>query len=234
MTIYSYGLMVALGFVLALFLIMSEARRQMINANLVFNLCYGIFICGVLGARAFYVLHHFGYYSKNPWEIFMFQHGGMSWFGGLFAGSFFGIAYLKSKRLSIPLFLDLLAPFVALAQAVGRIGCFLNGCCYGKPSPFGIYFPTHDKVLIPTQLYSAFALVLIFFALRFIQLRPHVKGQVFLSYLALYSTKRFLIEFLRDDTPPLFAGLTLFQFLSIAVFIFSVSMLFYIIGRRKK
>jgi len=226
--------MVALGFVLALFLIMSEARRQMINANLVFNLCYGIFICGVLGARAFYVLHHFGYYSKNPWEIFMFQHGGMSWFGGLFAGSFFGIAYLKSKRLSIPLFLDLLAPFVALAQAVGRIGCFLNGCCYGKPSPFGIYFPTHDKVLIPTQLYSAFALVLIFFALRFIQLRPHVKGQVFLSYLALYSTKRFLIEFLRDDTPPLFAGLTLFQFLSIAVFIFSVSMLFYIIGRRKK
>jgi phosphatidylglycerol:prolipoprotein diacylglycerol transferase len=110
-------------------------------------------------------------------------------------------------------------PFLALAQSLGRLGCFFNGCCFGKESVYGIYFPVHGLVLIPTQLYSSFILLLIFIILRFLQSRPHRLGQVFYAYLFLYSVKRFFIEFFRGDNRLIIFNLTLFQLISIAIFI---------------
>lgn len=224
-TIYSYGLMLALAFTIGSALAGLEARKQNFNPEIIFNLAFLAFFSGIIGARIFYVVNNLSYYLKNPPEIFMLQNGGLSWFGGLILGVSSALFYLKKKKLPIYKTLDLIIPFLALGQALGRIGCLLNGCCFGKISQYGIYFPVHKLVLIPTQLYSALVLLAIFIILRFLQDRPHKDGQIFFAYLLFYSTKRFFIEFLRADSPEFFLGLTLFQILSILIFIIALSKL---------
>ncbi|MDD3087396.1 MAG: prolipoprotein diacylglyceryl transferase [Candidatus Omnitrophica bacterium] len=222
LVIYSYGVMLVLAFLISVSLACSEAKRQGIDPDLIFNLNFIVFIFGIAGARIFFVVENLGYYLKDPLEIIMLSRGGMSWFGGLFLGLISGLIYLKMKRQVIYRILDLVVPFLALAQSLGRVGCFLNGCCFGKESVYGVYFPVHGLVLIPTQLYSSFMLLLIFIVLRFLQLRPHRLGQVFYTYLFLYSIKRFFIEFFRADNKLIIFNLTLFQLISIAIFIIAV------------
>ncbi|MDO8662069.1 MAG: prolipoprotein diacylglyceryl transferase [Candidatus Omnitrophota bacterium] len=224
--------MLVIAFVVSTLLASAEAKRKGLDPDIIFNLCFTVFISGIIGARIFYVLSDFGYYLHNPLEIIMLQKGGLAWFGGLILGVFSGIYYLKSKKLAVYRITDLLVPFVALAQSIGRLGCFLNGCCYGRESAFGIYFPTHDAVLIPTQLYSSLFLVFIFIILRFLQEKPHQDGSIFFAYLILYSTKRFFIEFWRADSPSFAFGLTLFQLISIAIFLIAVVNLFLIKNKK--
>ncbi len=225
-TVYSYGTMLVLAFFVCAYLSGLQAKKEGVDPEAIFNLCFFVFIFGIIGARIFYVLYDFSFYLRHPLEIIMLQHGGMAWFGGLIFGSAAAIVFIKRNKLGLLKMLDLLVPFVALAQAIGRLGCLLNGCCYGRPSEFGIYFKVHDQVLIPTQLYSSLLLLLIFFILRFIQNRKHALGEVLCAYLFLYSIKRFFIEFFRNDSPRIFDGLTLFQVLSVLTF--SVSFLLFI------
>ena len=220
-TIYSYGLMLVLAFFVATFLAKAQARKEKLDPEMIFNLLFYIFISGIIGCRVFYVLNNFSFYLHNPLEIIMLQHGGMAWFGGLIFGSFAAFSFIKKNKLDFLKIADLLVPFVALGQSIGRIGCLLNGCCFGRQSSWGIYFPVFDKVLIPTQLYSSLLLLLIFCFLRWMQDNKHLPGQVLYSYLFLYSLKRLLIEFLRNDIPRIMFGLTFFQLLSIAVLVFS-------------
>lgn len=226
-TIYSYGLMLAAAFIISTTLASSRAKKENIDSDIVFNLCFFSFIFGVVGARVFYVIEHISEYIRNPIELIMVQHGGLSWFGGLILGSLSGVIFLKNKKIKIYRVLDLLAPFICLAQAIGRIGCLLNGCCFGKESAqHGIYFPVREAILIPTQILSSLSLLFIFIILRFLQDRPHRAGQIFFIYLALYSLKRFFMEFVRADNQIILSGLTLFQLISIALFAFSVYKLF--------
>jgi len=207
-TIYSYGLMLVLAFLAASHLAGAQAKKESIDKEIILNLAFVAFISGIIGARVLYVLQNIGHYLANPLEIIMLQYGGLSWFGGLISGSLCAAGYLKKKKLSVYKAMDLVAPFAALAQSIGRLGCFLNGCCYGKDA-------------IPAQLYSSLILVLIFIILRILQERPHKEGRIFFTYLLLYSLKRFFIEFFRGDAQIIFAGLTLFQLMSIAIFIFA-------------
>lgn len=232
-TIYSYGLMLVAAFIVGSGLARIQARKKNINPDVIFNLLFIAFILGVIGARIFYVIENIGYYIKNPLEIIMLQHGGLSWFGGLLLGVISGIAYLKYKRLPVYKMLDLIVPFVALAQAIGRIGCLLNGCCFGKVSQYGIYFPVHKLVLIPTQLYESCILTLMFFFLRLLQERGHKDGVIFFTYLLLYSAQRFFIEFWRADNEIIFQGFTLFQIISIGVFCASLTSFFIIVKSKK-
>jgi phosphatidylglycerol:prolipoprotein diacylglycerol transferase len=214
--------MLALAFTVSSVLAALEARRQNIAPDIIFNLSFLVLVSGIIGARLFYVIENAGYYLKEPLEMVMLQRGGLSWFGGLIAGVISGVAYLKKKHLAVYKILDLLAPFVALGQAIGRIGCLLNGCCFGKAAyKFGFYFKAREAFLIPTQIYSSLLLLLIFIILRFLQDKPHKRGEIFLAYLFLYSLKRFFIEFWRADNPVIFFGLTLFQLISIVIFVFS-------------
>ncbi|MDD5596279.1 MAG: prolipoprotein diacylglyceryl transferase [Candidatus Omnitrophica bacterium] len=204
-TIYSYGLMLAIAFVIGSGLAGIEAKKRNINREVILNLCFLALVSGIIGARLFYVLENYQFYFKYPGEIFILQHGGLSWFGGLILGFLASLLYMKKKKLSVYQILDLLAPFIALGQAFGRVGCLLNGCCFGKTG-------------VPVQIYSSAILLGIFLILRVLQDRPHKEGEIFFFYLLLYSLKRFFIEFWRIDNPVVFWNLTLFQLLSIGLF----------------
>lgn len=186
-----------------------EAKRHNLNPDIVFNLSFITFLCGIIGSRLLYIIENISYYLKRPLEIIMLQRGGLSWFGGLILAIACATLYLRRKKLSVYKIFDLIAPFLALAQAIGRLGCLLNGCCFGR-------------TIIPLQIYSSLMLILIFIILRWLQDRPYKKGEIFFTYLLLYSVKRFFIEFWRLDNPIIFLGLTLFQIISIIVFCLSV------------
>jgi len=221
LNIYAYGVMLVGAFLVSSVLLIIQAKKNNFNPNTIFDLAFVVFISGIIGSRLFYITENIAYYIREPVEIFMLQHGGLSWFGGLVSGIFVGIVYLRNKDLPVYRVLDLIVPFLALAQAIGRVGCLLNGCCFGKVSESGIYFPVQQATLIPTQIYSSLALVIIFIFLRFLQDKPHREGTIFFTYLLLYSVKRFIIEFWRADNDIIFLGMTLFQIISVAVFCFS-------------
>lgn len=217
-TIYSYGLMLLVAFSVSSALTGLQARKQNMNPDKIFNLAFIAFISGIIGARSLYIIENINYYIRNPLEIIMLQHGGLSWFGGLTLGVASAALYLRKQNLSVYPTLDLIAPFLALGEAIGRVGCLLNGCCFGKISKFGIYFPVHKLVLIPTQLYSSLSLILIFIILRLLQDRPHKEGKIFFAYLLSHSLIRFFIEFWRADNVIILFNLTLFQIISIILF----------------
>lgn len=233
-TIYSYGLMLVLAFFASSYLASLQAKREWFDPDLIFNLCFLVFIFGIIGARVFYVLNDLSFYLRNPLEIIMLQHGGLAWFGGVIFGALAAILFIRKNKLSFFRILDLLVPFIALGQAVGRIGCLLNGCCFGRVSKFGIYFKVFDQVLIPTQLYSSLLLILIFLILRFMQDRKHLPGTILCAYFFLYSIKRFFIEYFRNDSPRIFYGLTIFQLLSLAMLVVSLLLLIKIAYDKKK
>jgi phosphatidylglycerol---prolipoprotein diacylglyceryl transferase len=233
-TIYAYGLMLVLAFFATTYLASRQAIKEKLDPDKILNLCFSVFIFGIIGARIFYVLSDVAFYLRNPLEIIMLQHGGLAWFGGLILGSVAAVLFIKKNKMGLLKSLDLLAPFIALGQAIGRIGCLLNGCCFGRVSKFGIYFKVFDQILIPTQLYSSLLLLLIFFILRFMQDRKHLPGAILYSYLFLYSLKRFGIEFLRNDSPRIFHGLTFFQILCLLLFFFSLGMLIRLFYSKKR
>lgn len=203
--------MLALAFLVSTYLLKQQAKRENFNPDTVFNLVFLSFLAGVAGARIFFVVENWRYYLSQPLEIIMLWQGGLSWFGGLIFGSLAAGLYLRKKKLPAAKSLDLIAPFLALAQSIGRIGCFLNGCCFG--TIFGF---------LPVQIFSSFALLAIYIFLRLAQARPHKPGRIIFLYLLLYSIKRFFVEFWRLDNPAVFRNLTLFHILSIALFLFAV------------
>ena len=233
-TFYAYGLLLAIAVVASSILAGMRSRVEDVNPEIIFNLCSLSFIFGVIGARIFYIVENLHYYFKNPLEIIMLQHGGLSWYGGLAAGIIFAVLYIKKRRLALYKILDLISPFLALGQAIGRIGCLLNGCCFGSVYISGLYFGVHNLIITPIQIISSGILILIFLLLRFFQNKPHREGQIFFLYLLLYSLKRFFVEFWRADNPAIFAGLSLFQIISIAILIASALKLFSLTKIKKK
>ncbi|OGX32122.1 MAG: prolipoprotein diacylglyceryl transferase, partial [Omnitrophica WOR_2 bacterium RIFCSPHIGHO2_01_FULL_48_9] len=159
-TIYSYGLMMAVAVMVCVFLLSRDARSLGISSEKIFDFVFWVVLSGIAGARLFFILLNLDYFVRDPLEIVMLQKGGLAWQGSLIAGTVAALVYIRKQKLPLAPFLDIIAPYVALGQAIGRLGCFLNGCCYGKPLAWGIYFPVHQASLHPTQLYDALGLVL--------------------------------------------------------------------------
>lgn len=215
-TIYSYGLMVALGFAACTLLAAKTGPKFGIHQDRVVTLSIVILISGIVGARLLHVMLNLGEFIKDPLEIFMIMHGGLAFYGGAAAALLCSLAYLKISGTPILQAADLIAPYVALGHALGRMGCFLNGCCFGKPADgtFGVAFS--DGILrYPTQVYSAAGLLILYCFLRVILEYRDFKGQVFFSYLILYSAGRFYLEYFRGDNPAVWLSLTLPQVFSI-------------------
>jgi len=218
-TIYSYGLMLAIAVLVCTYFLSRDAGKQGIASEVIMDLVFWLVLSGLLGSRLIYVLLNFPFYLRHPVEIIMVQSGGLAFQGGLICGGLSFLWFVKKRKLNLKFFLDLIIPYLALGHAIGRIGCFLNGCCYGYKSEVGLYFPVHQDVLIPTQLYASFGLLIIFFILKKYQSISKVEGSVFVLYLGLASLLRFTIEFYRADHSVKFLGLSIFQFMCLGFFI---------------
>ncbi len=204
------------------FLLQRQAKRQGISHEVVFDLIFCVVLSGLIGSRLFFVFLNMQYFLNNPLEIFMLHHGGLAWQGGLILGSLAGFVFIWKKKLPILKTLDFIIPYLALGQAIGRIGCFFNGCCYGKEVSWGIFFPVHGAHLHPTQLYSLISLLAIFFILRFIQRNKHRQGDILILYFLLSSLQRFFIQFFRADYRPVFLNISIFQLINILFILLSI------------
>lgn len=219
--IYSYGVMLAVAVGLCSYLLKKKALRVGFNGDVIFDFVFWMVLGGIIGARIFYVFLNFEFFVRHPSEIVMLRHGGLAWQGALIVGIVVGFIFIQKKSLPLWETIDLVAPYAALGQAIGRVGCFFQGCCYGREISWGIYFPVHHTRLHPTQLYSSFGLLIIFFILRKYQCCKKRPGQVFILYLILTSTQRFIIEFFRADHSILFLGLSIFQVICLGIMFIS-------------
>lgn len=219
LTVYSFGFMLAAAVILCSFLMSRDAVCIGIAKDTVYDFIFWVALTGILGARIFYIFLNLDFFLQLPSELFQIQHGGLAWQGGLILGFTAALIYLKRKRLPVLKFLDLASPYAALGQAIGRTGCFLNGCCYGQPVSWGPYFPEHNAHLHPTQIYESIGLVVVWFVLRKFNRTDHRQGSILISYLMLAAALRFIVQFFRYDYDPIFLGLGLFQWICVAVFV---------------
>ncbi|WP_461833218.1 prolipoprotein diacylglyceryl transferase [Desulfothermus sp.] len=211
-TIYTYGFFIASAFLLALGYVSREAKKQKLDAKIVSDLGFYIVIAGILGARFLYVLMNLKYFLNHPLEAFMVWKGGLVFSGGAILGLFTAVLYLKSKAQDVWQWADLFAPAIALGQFVGRFGCLMAGCCYGRycTLPWAITFKNPDSLapinipLHPTQIYHSLAGLVTFFILSFVKTKVSQKGVLFGLFLVLYGLFRFTIEFFRGDFRPMF------------------------------
>ncbi len=214
---HSYGLMVALGFLVAVNLSAKRASILGLDPQRIQNLCLVALVGGIVGARGAYVLLNGELFRNYPLEILRIDHGGLVFYGGLIVGVAATLLALQRYQLPVWVTLDLMIPPLVLAQAIGRVGCFLNGCCYGKPTsvPWAGAFPQDGILRHPTQIYESLFLLALFFILKAMERRRVTPGTVILSYGLLYGVWRFGVEFLRGDNPVVAFGLTAFQWVSI-------------------
>lgn len=221
--IRSYGLMMVVGFSLGIWrAVRISKKRYGIEPERVYDLALVVLISGVIGARTVYILLN---PNTESWRTFFeVWQGGLSFHGGLGLAMVSAWVYVRRCKLSYWKCADLLAPSLAIGYALTRIGCFLNGCCYGCPTnlPWGVRF-NENGVLTPpshpTQLYATAANLLIFWLLTRLERMNRKTGFIFVSYLGLYSIYRFLVEFLRSgySAEPWAFGLTQAQGVSLVV-----------------
>lgn len=229
----SYGVMVTLAFLAGLWMAARLGRKAGLNADLIVNLGIYVSLSALVGAKLLMVVSDLGYYLQHPGELFSlatFRAGGI-FYGGLLAALLTAFLYLRHKRLPGLVVADTFAPGLALGHAIGRVGCFLAGCCWGQPAnpPWAVTFTNplaHDMfgtplgvALHPAQLYEVLAVAAIFVLLYYRFHRPHRPGSLIGLYLALYAVVRFLLEFVRahDESNPRLGPLVFQQWLALAL-----------------
>ncbi len=214
--LYSYGLSIAAGVLFSIFLMRRRAAKENFpKSEEVSDMAFIILAWGFFGARLFYVFQNLSYYAVNPLKVFAVWEGGLIFYGGALA-AFFGFGrWVRKKRRPFWKTLDFIAPYGALTHAFGRVGCFLNGCCYGKACdlPWAVKFPEVAYPVHPTQLYEAFYDLALFFLLLSWRKKARFEGEIGLLYFLLYGMGRYLIEFLREPGG-MWMGLTSNQWLS--------------------
>jgi len=214
--IRSYGVMVAIGFLIAIYVAILRAKKKNIPLKIVFDLGLYVLVSGFIGARIFHILQHIRSYD-SPADALRIWEGGLTFYGGFVLAFLVAFIYLRSRRLPLARVIDIITPSLALGEGVARIGCFLAGCCFGKPTNllWGVTFPVNSLTWIltdgqkvhPTQLYSSVILFCIFAMLIAIQRYMKFPGQLFLCYVIMYSIYRFSIDFLRYYAPEEYIGI---------------------------
>jgi phosphatidylglycerol:prolipoprotein diacylglycerol transferase len=226
--LHTYGLMIALGFMIGMQLGTREARRVDLSDEggydqFILDLTFWILIVAMVGARLMFITVEWeSDYARQPLKIFKIWEGGLVFYGGLIASILFSIFYSIHHKRDFFLVSDTLIPSVALGQFFGRIGCFAAGCCWGDAVsadfPFAVQFPPDSLAyntmqrtgvigfdapatihVHPVQMYESFGALVIFFILVFVRTRKRFHGQVLLTYLFLYPIMRSSLELLRGD-----------------------------------
>jgi len=217
--LYSYGLSIALGVLLSMFFFFFCALGEGFpGLDEVFDMAFVVLVWGFLGARLFYVIQNFSYYAAEPLKLFAVWEGGLIFYGGAIT-AFLGLwLTARKKKWRFLKLLDFLVPYGALTHAFGRIGCFLNGCCFGKACdlPWSVRFPEIPYAVHPAQLYEAFYDLVLFAFLLQRGKRVRFEGEISLLYFLLYGMGRYMIEFVREPGWR-WMGLTSNQWLSAAI-----------------
>ena len=246
LVIRGYGLMMALGFVLGLMNWVWLGRRSGRDFTYCSDLLFWIMVSGIAGARAVYVLFEWDYYREHPLLILRIDQGGLVFYGGfLFAGLALAV-FARRHRESLVSLLDFVMTSVPLAHAFGRMGCFLNGCCFGRPcdGPLGVRFPAESPVVWhqvtfsliprgaaqslpvhPVQLYEAALNLLLYAVLVWTYRRSPREGRATALYLLAYAVIRFATETFRGDDRLRWLGLSVSQHASIGLFLTGVVVL---------
>ena len=213
-TIYTYGLILALAYLSALWCLFRGARREGFDRDQVAGLGLWVIIGAIVGAKALMILRSLPYYLDHPselWSLGTLQSGG-DFYGG-FIGALAATIVFFARHRDLPRWriADLCGPAIALGQAIGRLGCLMAGCCYGCETarPWGITFtdPVAEEIvgtplgiaLHPVQLYESLSCFTLFIFLVWLSRRKHFEGQIILAYSILYAVIRFSIEFFRGD-----------------------------------
>jgi len=208
--VYSYGLMLFISFVVGVAVVERRAKRFGVEPKKVTDLALWVLLAVVIGSRLFYVAFHWNEFSGDIIGIVAFWRGGLAglmFYGGFIGAVIAGLVFVRVNRLPLLRMMDAVAPALVLGEGFTRIGCFLNGCCFGKPtasflgmkfplnSPAGATFP--GQAIHPTQLYSSLAGFLLFALALWLERRQLKPGVISAAMLILYSLFRFLIDFVR-------------------------------------
>jgi phosphatidylglycerol:prolipoprotein diacylglycerol transferase len=236
--LFGYGLMLFFAFLASMNLAAWLARRAKLNPEVIYDLSLSVFIGGLVGARLFYVIQYWGVRVHSLGEVFRVWEGGIVLYGSIIGGTATFFLYRALRPFPLGPFLDVVAPALALGVAIGRFGCFLNGCCFGDVChlPWAVSFPqpsppwqahvaaqlippdaAYSLPVHPTQLYSvADGLVLMLLLLAYFPLRKR-DGEVMALLMMTYPVTRVLIEYLRSDESVFLAGMTISQNISLVL-----------------
>lgn len=239
--VHGYGLMIAIGVVLAFIIAEKRAPKKGLDEERIWPLGMWCALGGFLGAKVLYVITEWKSLFAGKMELRDILYGFVV-YGGIIGGILAGYLYCKVKKTNFLKYFDIIMPSIALAQGFGRIGCFLAGCCYGKETDawYGMEFNHsvyQDMIgvkVIPTQLVMSAANFVHFFLLVFIANKVKKDGVVAGCYLLFYSIGRFLIEFLRDDPRGGVGVLSTSQFISLFIFAAGALMVLFFGLRKRK
>ncbi len=211
----AYFFFLTLGFLLATNIVVREAQRSREDVRDMLDLAILMLVGGLVGARLGHILFEMpGYYWKHPGYMFQFWRGGLVYYGGLLFNLVIALLYCRRRGLDFWRVGDIFAPAVSFGLIFGRMGCLSAGCCYGKPAdfPFGLKVPWsvtfyHGQVpvdlrgvpLHPTQIYEALSCLLLYLYLVRLRKKQKYDGQVFWTFLVIYSILRSVIEAFRFD-----------------------------------
>lgn len=231
MPIKSWGILVAIGFMAGLFLAKKRAEKKGISSEELYDIALILLISGLIFGRFVFILFDLKYYISNPVQLIMIQNGGMSIHGSLIGGFAATYIYCRRKGISILKLGDVVAPSILLGQAIGRIGCFLNGDDYGfiTKSFLGVRFPNiGGPPRHPTQLYETFFDLIAFGLIIFLGKKVKKDGQLFFIASIFYFVIRIFVEVFRDDMVILFWKVTWGEAASAIAVIASIIALFFI------
>jgi phosphatidylglycerol:prolipoprotein diacylglycerol transferase len=229
LTIHWYGILVALGFLVGLWNAARRAPRAGVSGEIIADLGPWLIAGAVVGARFWYVVAYWDHqFAQAPWwEVFMVHHGGLVYYGGLVGAALAALWFLYRRRLPPWRVADVLAPGISLGYAIGRLGCLLNGCCYGRACslPWAVRYPADNPLgpptfpVHPTQVYESLLSLGLYGLLAWVFRKRRFDGQVFGLYLVGYAGTRSLVECFRGDYPPdqIHWGLTPAQWFSVWV-----------------
>ncbi len=205
-TVYGYGLMIGIGVVAAYMTAEYRARKLKLDPDKIFGLVIWCLVCGYMGSKLLYCITVFDRLLEDPAYFLRSIQSGWVVYGGLMGGILGGYLYCRFRKVNFMAYFDLALPSVALAQAFGRIGCFLAGCCYGRQTESAFHVVFTDSIyapnkipLIPTQLISSALNFANCFVLMWLAKKKKAEGQVAGCYLIFYSVGRFFLEFFRGD-----------------------------------
>lgn len=240
-TIHTYGVAMALAFLASIFLIRHEAKRKKLNPDIAYDIVLFAMIGGIIGARLVYVIDHWHDFAANPVKVFEVWQGGLIFYGGLIGGALAVLALIKFKKMPIGKIADIVAPSLAVGSAIGRLGCFSNGCCYGKETslPWGVTFNSElssarplNVPLHPTQVYEFTYNLVILGVLWWARPRLKSDGLLFWLYITLYGLFRFIVEFFRAN-PDAYLGMSASQIFSLVMLLAGITAMFVYYFRSK-